>query len=255
MNPKGLVLVLLVSCAPARPPLPTEATPGIVFPHHLAEGRGGGAPPGSRPPATPRPLPPAASVTPSASTNAAPSTTPRPSPPDPEPLRTPKQYELRLVYENGRITVEAVRALTFRQPVVTARNMGRFALELWIGQELIDRVRFDFPLLGVEEPKASKRKRLYEPPSFGGKLAATVLVPASTRVRLAVILDRATGKETELSWPPTVTAPPAAPTPSSVAPAPSVAPTPSSVAPASSVAPTPSSVAPAAAPNESARPR
>jgi hypothetical protein len=230
MNPKGLVLVLLVSCAPARPPLATEANPGIVFPHHIAEGRGGGAPPGSHTPA--KPLPSAASATPSANAAPARAATPRPSPPDPEPLRTPKQYELRLAHEDGRITVEAVRALTFRQPVVTARNMGRFALELWIGQELIDRVRFDFPLLAVDEPKAKKRKGLHEPPAFRGKLAVTVLVPASPRVRLAVILDRASGKETELSWPPTVTAPPAA-----------------------SATPTPSSVVPSAAPPAPARPR
>jgi len=129
----------------------------------------------------------------------------------------PKQYEVRFAYEDDHLTVDAVRALTFPQPVVTARNMGRFAVELWIGQELIDRVRFDFPLLAVEEPNA-KRRPLRSPPSFRGKLAATVLVPASPRVRRAVVLDRATGKETELSWPPTATAPPPAPTPSSVAP-------------------------------------
>jgi hypothetical protein len=240
MNPKGLVLVLLVSCAPARPPLATEANPGIVFPHHIAEGRGGGAPPGSHAPV--KPLPPSASATPSATAAPVRSATPRPSPPDPEPLRTSKQYELRLAHEDGRITVESVRALTFRQPVVTARNMGRFALELWIGQELIDRVRFDFPLLAVEEPKAKKRKGLNEPPAFGGKLAVTVLVPASPRVRLAVILDRASGKETELSWPPTVTAPPAA---SGTAAPP----------PAAPGASTPSSVVPSAAPPASARPR
>jgi hypothetical protein len=133
--------------------------------------------------------------------------------------------------------VEAVRALTFRQPVVTARNMGRFAVELWIGRELIDRVRFDFPLLAMGEPSAGKKRPLREPPSFRGKLAATVLVPASQRVRRAIVLDRATGKETELSWPPTATAAPAAPTPSSAAPTPSsAAPTPSSAAPTPSSA-------------------
>lgn len=146
-----------------------------------------------------------------------------------------EQYELRLAYQSGDVTVEAVRAMIFRQPVVTARNMGRFAVELWIGRELIDRVRFDFPLLTVEEPAALKKRPLREPPSFGGKLAVTILVPASTRVRRAVVLDRATGRETELTWPPAVTAPPAAPT-----------------APA---APTPSSAAPSAAPSEPARPR
>jgi hypothetical protein len=94
-------------------------------------------------------------------------------------------------------------------------------------------VRFDFPLLGVEEPKAGGKRPLHEAPSFGGKLAATVLVPASPSVRRFVVLDRATGEETELSWPPLATA----------APAPS------------SAAPTPSSDVPSAAPTGSARPR
>jgi hypothetical protein len=233
MDPKALAALLLVACGSARTPLPHEATPGVVFPHHIAEGRGGGAPPASLPP--PRPLPSGSSAaTPTASASPAPAQ--RLSPPDPEPLRMPKQYEVRLAYEDGRITVDAVRALTFRQPVVTARTMGRFALELWIGRELIDRVRFDFPLLAVEEPKAPKRKPLHEPPAFRGKLVVTVLVPASPRVRRAVVLDRATGRETELTWPPTVTAPPTA----------------SATPPAT---PTPSSAAPSAAPNEPARPR
>jgi hypothetical protein len=228
MNPKGLVLVLLASCSSARAPLPTEATPGIVFPHHLAEGRGGGGPPGSHPSSKPRPLPPAPSATASASNAPAPAAS-RPSHPDPEPLRTPKQYELHLAHEDGRVTVESVRALTFRQPIVTARSMGRFALELWIGQELIDRVRFDFPLLALEGPKTSARTPLHQPAAFGGKLAVSVLVPASPRVRRALILDRATGKETELSWPPSVTAPPAASGAVTAPPAASAMPTPSSV--------------------------
>lgn len=156
----------------------------------------------------------------------------------------PKQYELTLVHEDGRITIQAMRALTFREPVVTARRMGRFALELWIGPELIDRVRFDFPLLAVEEPKQTGRKPLHEPPAFGGKLAVTVLVPASPRVRRALMLDRATGKETELTWPPV-----AAPAASTAPPAASAAP------PAASTAPTPSSAAPSAAPSAPARPR
>lgn len=205
---KALTFALLVSCAPARAPEANEATPGIVFPHHIAEGRGGGGPPATAPAPTPAP-----SAAPSASA-AASASAPRPSPPDPEPLRTPKQYELTLAYEHDRITIQAMRPLTYPQPVVTARRIGRFALELWIGRELIDRVRFDFPLLAVEESKPGTRRPLHEPTSFGGKLVVTVLVPASPRVRRAVVLDRATGRETELPWPPV----PAAATPSSGAP-------------------------------------
>jgi hypothetical protein len=214
MNPRSLAAMLLFSCAPARAPGPTEASPGIVFPHHVAEGRGGGGPPSTAPLATPRAsAAPAPGPAPAASA-------PRPSPPDPEPLAMAQQYELELAYAGGHVEVAAVRALKFRKPVVTARRVGRFALELWIGHELIDRVRFDFPMLPLEETKPGSKRSLDAPPSFGGRLEATVLVPASPRVRRAVVLDRATGKETELPWPPVAAraTPPAAPTPSSGAP-------------------------------------
>ena len=49
----------------------------------------------------------------------------------------------RLYYERGEVRVLGVAAREFSQPVVTARSMGRYAIELWIGHELVDRVRFD----------------------------------------------------------------------------------------------------------------
>ena len=44
--------------------------------------------------------------------------------------------------------------------------MGRFALELWIGRELIDRVRFDFPLIAAEETPGVTRRPLHDAPSL-----------------------------------------------------------------------------------------
>jgi hypothetical protein len=180
----GALLVAALGCSQARPPTPTEPTPGFVFPAHFAEGeeQDAGAPKGE--PVLTEPAKRSS------------------SPPDPEPLRQAEQYEYTLAYDGGATYVVAVRAVKFPQPVVTARKMGRFALELWIGSELVDRVRFDFPLLAAETPPKQKRP-LHEPPSLaGGVLKATVLVPAAVRARRAVLVDRATERETDLEWPP-----------------------------------------------------
>ncbi len=74
-----------------------------------------------------------------------------PAQPDPAALRLARQFEYSIVYERGAVRVESVRAVRFPKPVVTARKMGRFAIELWIGHELVERVRFDFPLVAAED--------------------------------------------------------------------------------------------------------
>ena len=171
-------------CAQARPPTTSEPTPGLVFPAEFAEGEAQDA--GAKPPEPM--LEPAQRST---------------SPPDPEPLRQAEQYEYTFIYDTGSTRAAGVRALKFKQPVVTARKMGRFAVELWVGTELIERVRFDFPLLAAEEAPSKKRRPLTEPPSLtGGILKTTVLVPAAIRARRAVLVDRGTNAETELDWPP-----------------------------------------------------
>ena len=100
--------------------------------------------------------------------------------------------------------------------------MGRFALELWIGRELIDRVRFDFPLIAAEESPGVTRRPLHDAPSLVPHAIARirVSVPASPRATRLVLVDRATEKMQELPWPPDRQA--AAPTPSASERAPSV---------------------------------
>jgi hypothetical protein len=177
-----------LACSSARQPLPTEGTPGVVFPAHFAEGEEQDAGTKGEPTAEPAKR--------------------SSSPPDPEPLRQAEQYEYTFEYDSGRARFVAVRALRFQTPVVTQRKMGRFAVELWVGAELVDRVRFDFPLLAAEDPPPAKRRPLDQPPSLtGGVLKATVLVPAAVRARRAVLVDRGTERETELDWPPHFSSP------------------------------------------------
>ncbi len=185
--------VLVVAACSARPGTRTvddqPQAPGLTLDHHIAEGTGDPEPvdleldAGSDAPAPPPP---------------------RAAPPDPLPLSLAEQWEYTLRYANAEVSVERTRKLIYPKPVVTERRMGRFAIELWIGRELIDRVRFDFPLLGAEELPSGKRTPLHEPPSLlaGADVSLAVRVPASPRATRAVLVDRATGAERELPWPP-----------------------------------------------------
>ena len=203
------------ACSGSRPPARDELSPGIVITHHIAEGKGddfGPEPPipsaaaaaqgeaGAPNDAAPSAPPPNPSPSSSASAK------PLEGPPDPEPLRLADQWEYELAYDAGKVDVVAARARRFDKPVVSSRRIGRFAIELWIGRELVERVRFDFPGLGMDarpdEPRG--RRPLYPPANFaqGVHSRQTVLVPAAPRARRAVLVDRATGESRELPWPP-----------------------------------------------------
>jgi len=217
----ALLVSTVLGCSGGRASSsPSELSPGVVFPHAIAEGHGDDPEPGAERLPKP-PTGPVASAAPSASAaqpvgSAAADAAPAPSasasapaggPPDPEPLRLSDQWEYDLLYDAGKLVVSATRARHFKAPVVTARRIGRFAIELWIGRELVERVRFDFPGLGLESPPdeiQGTRKPLYPPANFskGVHVRQTVLVPAAPRARRAVLLDRATGESQPLPWPP-----------------------------------------------------
>src|SRR5262245_18198683 len=79
-------------------------------------------------------------------------------PPDPTPLVTRHQWVVDLGYRAGAIAFNGARRVEALKAVTTPRMMGRFAVELYIGKELIDRVRFDFPLLGADELAGGERR-------------------------------------------------------------------------------------------------
>lgn len=188
-------VLVLAACSGAQSARPSRSAPGVVIPTTLGEG-------------TPRPrpergTPDATSATESAAPPAPPA--PKGGPPDPEPLRTADQWEYELAFSQGKVSVASVSARHFKAPVVTARRFGRFAIELWIGNELVERVRFDFPGLALETPPASgARKPIYTPVDLarGANVRQRVLVPAAPRARRAVLVDRATGDTQPLPWPP-----------------------------------------------------
>ena len=207
-----MLLVGLSSCAGATR---NPDGPGVSVPHEIAAGRNKKLPeqpaPGGGTAATPSQE--SASAEEDAKTEALGTPTEAANPslpaggyaPDPEPLRLDKQWDFTLTYRNGAVSVDGAKAVTLPAPVVTVRRMGRFAVELWVGAELVERVRFDFPLLGAE-PHDEKTKDgprpMKDPPRFQVDATVNVRVPASPRATRAVLVDRATGKTTPLPWPP-----------------------------------------------------
>ncbi len=190
------LVLSLAGCSGARYDASNQG-PALTMPAHFAEGSGHG-----EPEAEPVAPPPADGGVEAAAVVLVPP--PKGAQPDPEALREARQFEYVVAYDRGKLRIKSVRAVRFPKPVVTSRRMGRFAIELWIGHELVERVRFDFPLVAAEDIRRSRRRPLEEMPSFapGVEATETVLVPASTRATRAVLVDRATGHGDELPWPP-----------------------------------------------------
>jgi hypothetical protein len=122
--------------------------------------------------------------------------------PDPTPLVTRHQWVVDLRYRSGAVTFGGARRVELTSATATPRMMGRFAIELYVGPQLLDRVRFDFPLLGADELAGAPR-RWDSPPSFERNLStqAAVMIPHSERATRAILVDRATGGAWFLPWP------------------------------------------------------
>jgi hypothetical protein len=124
--------------------------------------------------------------------------------PDPEPLVERAWWSYPVTYDRGTIVIGEPELVCVPRPLPTPRRIGRFAFELWLGRELVDRLRFDFPLLATEEPPEGPRRSLHETPRFapGARVSVTLRVPASERATGARLLDRATGDTVAVTWPP-----------------------------------------------------
>jgi hypothetical protein len=121
-------------------------------------------------------------------------------PPDPPALKSRMQWVFDLKWAQGEPSLLAVTALDVGSVQETPRAMGRFALELFEGPTLIERVRFDFPLLGAGENVDAGNSG---PPSFEKKLTTRigVVFPATDRGTRLELWDRATNRRYGLPWP------------------------------------------------------
>jgi hypothetical protein len=137
-----------------------------------------------------------------AGTGGAPDIEITPTPPDPPPMVERGQWVFDLRWDRGAIWLLGVRPIELPAPQATPRAMGRFALELFEGPTLIERVRFDFPLLAL--PDAPDAGVGLTPTSLTQKLRTRigVVFPATSRGTDLMLVDRATGRQWSLDWPP-----------------------------------------------------
>ena len=118
-------------------------------------------------------------------------------PPDPPPLVEKKQWVFDLRWDRGDVYMVGIHPLGLSAPQATPRAMGRFALELYEGPTLLERVRFDFPLLMPPEADGA-----VDVLSAKLKTRIGVLFPATKRGTKIELWDRATNRRWALPWPP-----------------------------------------------------
>jgi hypothetical protein len=123
-----------------------------------------------------------------------------PTPADPTPMVERSQWVFDLRWDRGDVYLLGVQPLELPAPRETPRVMGRFALELFAGAALIERVRFDFPLLGPPDPPDAGRTA---PPSLAAKLRTRIggVFPATSLGTRLELWDRATNRRWSLPWP------------------------------------------------------
>jgi hypothetical protein len=123
-------------------------------------------------------------------------------PPDPAPHPSRLNWVFEMKAQGGKVTIERVRAVSYEKPAETPRVVGRFALELYIGPELLDRVRFNVPLMGAETGEGNRNG--LPKPRFDQNVTAKVSARMADNPRAAYLqlVDRETGDVQKLFWPP-----------------------------------------------------
>jgi hypothetical protein len=126
-------------------------------------------------------------------------------PPDPSPLTERMQWVFDLRWDKGELYLVQVESRDMGEPRVTPRVFGRFALELFEGKALMERVRFDFPMLGGNADLEDAGVGAVRPPvrmSARLRTRIGVLFPATSRGTRLELWDRATDERYALPWPP-----------------------------------------------------
>jgi hypothetical protein len=134
------------------------------------------------------------------------------TPPDPPAIVEKSQWVYDLRYSQGELYLLGIHRLELPAPQATPRAMGRFSLELYEGTTLLERARFDFPMLGDNaavpvhsSPDASTELPIGGRPVQLSKITTRVgvMFPASPRGTRIEIVDRALDRRWPLPWPPT----------------------------------------------------
>ena len=122
--------------------------------------------------------------------------------PDPAGRASKTQWIFDITHKNGKNTITRVRSVKLEQAASSARVMGRYAIELYVGKQLLDRVRFNVPLTGDGPPERSHR-RVFSRPTFENvSTRLRVQIADNARATYVVLVDRATGDTQRFWWPP-----------------------------------------------------
>lgn len=123
-------------------------------------------------------------------------------PADPPARAAEKQWVFEVAYDKGTSAVTSAKSAAAKKPTATPRVMGRFALEFWVGRELLDRVRFDVPLLG-DDTAYRDTKSFFKKPTFQRvSTKVKVQMADSPRATVLAFVDRSTGDTRKYFWPP-----------------------------------------------------
>jgi hypothetical protein len=120
--------------------------------------------------------------------------------PDPPVSKSTKHWVFEIDVKSGVVSLGKAHAATTQKPEATPRVMGRYALEIYSGRELLDRVRFNVPGLG-DGPRDDKRV-LKRPSMDRITTHFSVRIADNPRTNWARVVDRATGDEVYIAWPP-----------------------------------------------------
>lgn len=122
-------------------------------------------------------------------------------PPDPPGRPTADHWTFDIVVKSGDVRIASVRPQKLVRPETTPRLMGRYAIELYIGSELLDRVRFNVP--GAGDGPNPDDNRPFKRPKFDRiSTKFSVRIADNPRAARARLVDRATGDITNIPWPP-----------------------------------------------------
>ncbi|HEU4411106.1 MAG TPA: hypothetical protein VFS43_37985 [Polyangiaceae bacterium] len=133
---------------------------------------------------------------------------------DPPPSMTRRKWVYDVRLSRGRLSAAAPTGVDRGRPLATPRYTGRFAIELFVGSVLLDRVRFNLPLVDSGAWAGDEAGA-----ALGQKLSTHKLVevPDLDRATRAELVDGATGQRQRLVWPPVDGPPPPPPAPSASA--------------------------------------
>jgi hypothetical protein len=121
--------------------------------------------------------------------------------PDPPVVPSTKHWVFTIHAKEGVVSLGSAKSAKTEKPEGTPRVLGRFAIELWCGKELLDRVRFNVPGMG-DGPRRVDKRILKRPAMDLITTHFNVRIADNPRTTNAKFIDRATGEETPIPWPP-----------------------------------------------------